>query len=271
MAIHLLTAEGARVHDHEPAQAQYQELTQAGAAGALYFPVANGAPAAFRDTVDALITSLLQQVSAATGVPVATLQAPRSRPETQDQTRLREQMQVVGEAMRLAYLGRVEQTRAPDVARSWTADRDLGNATIPSLDVRVLLTRNQLSDLANALQLILRTGLAGRTDPQNFFTQLRSAFALAATDPQRISQATRIGGLLGEYLEDLPYKSEILDITEADWLASGSIAQRTVLNNVESRLRLYQEFQQQTDLWMDITHSGRPGEAMYPVPIEALP
>ncbi len=51
----------------------------------------------------------------------------------------------------------------------------------------------------------------------------------------------------------------------------GSIAQRSVLNNVESRLRLYQEFDRQTDLWRDLTHSGQPGEAVYPVPIEALP
>jgi len=271
MTVHLLTAEGDSWHDHEPARAQYQELTEAGAQGSLYFPVAHGAPEAFRTTVDLLVTSLLQQVSALTGVPVATLQIPRTAASDPQQARVREQMAVVGEAMRLSYLGRMERTQAPDVARSWTADRDLADSTIASLDVRVLLTRNQLSDLANALQTILRPGLAGRTDPQTFFTQLRSAFAQTVNDPQRIAQASRIGTLLGEYLEDLPYKSEILDITEADWLAMGSIAQRSVLNNVESRLRLYQEFQRQTDLWKDLTHSGLPGEAVYPVPIEALP
>ena len=194
MAVHLLTAEGARHHDHESAQAQYQELTAAGAQGSLYFPVANGAPEAFRATVDLLVTSLLQQVSVLTGVPVATLQLPHAAAEDPQMVRMREQIAVVGEAMRLSYLGRIEQTRAPDVAQSWTADRDLADSTIASLDVRVLLTRNQLSDLANALQTILRTGLAGRTDPQTFFTQLRSAFAQAVNDPQRIAQANNIGG-----------------------------------------------------------------------------
>ena len=154
---------------------------------------------------------------------------------------------------------------------SWTTDRDLAEPTTFSLEVRVLLTRNQLSDLANALQTILRAGLAGRTQPQAFFGQLRSAFAQAATDPQRIAQANNIGGLLGEYLAELPYRSQIMDITEDDWLQMGPINQRVVLNDVESRLRLYEEFQTQTDLWKDVTHSGLPGEALFPVPIEALP
>ncbi len=118
MVIHLLTPEGERWHDHELARAQYEELTQAGAAGSLYYSVANGAPGAFRVTVEALVTGLLQQVSALTGVPVAALQIPRTTAEDPQQARMREQMRVVGEAMRLSYLGRVEQTRAPDVARS---------------------------------------------------------------------------------------------------------------------------------------------------------
>ena len=61
-AIHLLTPEGRARHDHEPAAAQYQELTQFGAAGPLYFPVPNGAPDAFARTVQDLSRALLSQV-----------------------------------------------------------------------------------------------------------------------------------------------------------------------------------------------------------------
>ena len=262
-AIHLLTPEGRARRDHEPAAAQYQELTRFGAAGTLYFPVPNGTPDAFARTVQDLTRSLLSQVGEAAGRPVTV--APPANPA------MAEQVRVVGEAMRLTYLGRAENTQAPDVVRSWTTDRDLGDPAISSLDVRVLLTRNQLSDLARSLQTILQAGLAGRTEPRNFFTQLRSTFAAAARDPQRIASATRIGALLGEYLDDLPYQSEIMDIQEADWLAMGAIAQRSVLNNVEAKLRLYQEFQSNQDLWVDLSGSRAAGEALFPVPIEALP
>ena len=147
----------------------------------------------------------------------------------------------------------------------------MNNPVKKAIEVRVLLTKNQLSDLAQSLQIILKTGLAGRTEPQTFFTQLRSAFATAARDPQKISQSKNIGGLLGEYLQGLPYKSDIMNISEQDWLAMGAIAQRTVLNNVESRLRLYQEYESHPDLWVQLTGSKDPGEAVYPVPLEALP
>ena len=262
-AIHLLTPEGRARRDHEPAAAQYRELTQFGSAGQLYFPVANGAPDAFARTVQSLSRALLDQVGEAAGR--AAPAAPAADPA------ITRAVQAVGEAMRLNYLGRVSQTQAPDVVRSWTTDRDLKDPAIASLDVRVLLTRNQLSDLASSLQTILQAGLAGRTEPRTFFTQLRSTFAAAARDPQRIATARTIGNLLGEYLDDLPYQSEIMDINEADWIAMGAIAQRTVLNSVEAKLRLYQEFQSNTDLWVDLSGTRAAGEALYPVPIEALP
>ena len=44
-----------------------------------------------------------------------------------------------------------------------------------------------------------------------------------------------------------------------------------MLNDVETRLRLYQEFESQADLWHDLSRTGRRGEEMYAVPLEALP
>jgi serine/threonine-protein kinase PpkA len=270
MVMHLLIPAGARIHDHDPAAAQYRELTQFNGTAPLYFPIAGGSETAFQQTMETLVGSLLQNVATATGVPVESLRLP-TRAAGPDQSRMRDQMRVVSEAMRLTYVGRVTQAQAPDVQTSWTTDRDLANPEIFALDIRVLLTRNQLSDLAAALQKILAAGLANRTAPETFFAQLRSAFAAAATDPQQISRAQNIGGMLGDYLEGLPYKSEIMDIDQDSWLSMGPIQQRVVLNNVESRLRLYQDFQTQSELWHDVTHSGQRGEEVYAGPLEALP
>ena len=70
-AIHLLTPEGRARRDHEPAAAQYQELTQFSGSRPLYFPVANGSHDAFACTVQDLSRSLLAQVGEAAGRPVA--------------------------------------------------------------------------------------------------------------------------------------------------------------------------------------------------------
>jgi serine/threonine-protein kinase PpkA len=214
-----------------------------------------------------LSDELLNQVAAITGRPLNSVEASAPPPDPH----MQQQVQVVSDAMRLAYLGDAEQTQAPDVVRSFTTDADPANPTVTSLDVRVLLTRNQLSDLAQSLQTILSAGLADRTDPQVFFNQLRAAFATAARDPNQIAHAATLGALLGEYLDGLPYHSEIMDIGQDDWLAMGAIAQRTVLNNIESRLRLYQDYEADPDLWVDLSGTRSPGEAMIPIPIEALP
>ncbi len=264
--IHLLTPEGDRAHDHARAASQYRAVSRFGAAGSLYFPVAGGAPEAFRPVVQALSLSLLQQVADMTGRPVGGLD-----PKAAAAGAVARKVAIVSQAMRLAYVGREEHTGAPDVVESVTTDSDPADPLQRALDVRLLLTRNQLSDLAQSLQAIVQAGSAGRTTPQTFFTQLRSAFAAAARDPSRIAHADTIGGLLGEYLDGLPYRSDVMNISEQDWLAMGAIAQRTVLNNVESRLRLYQEYEAHPDLWTQVSGSRDPGEAMYPVPIEALP
>lgn len=266
--VHLLTPAGEKNHDHQKAEKQYRQLSQFGTAGSLYFPVKGGTPEAFSQVIQTLSTSLLQQVANTTGRPVAGLNPVKNTAQNQA---VEKQIKVVSEAMRLAYMGKEEDTSIPDVVSSYTTDRDLTNPVKKAIEVRVLLTRNQLSDLAQALQVILKTGLAGRTEPQTFFTQLRSAFAAAARDPQQIAQSKNIGGMLGEYLQGLPYKSDIMNISEQDWLAMGAIAQRTILNNVESRLRLYQEYQAHPDLWVQLSGSSDPGEAVFPVPLEALP
>ncbi|QNT77986.1 vWA domain-containing protein [Entomobacter blattae] len=263
--IHLLTPAGQKNADHSKAARQYQQLSKFGTAGSLYFPVKDGSPQEFDKIVQTLSTSLLQQVADTTGQKLAGL-APKTTTQ-EDQKKI----DVVAQAMKLAYLGDLQHTSAPDVIQSFTTDRDLADPAKQSIQVRILLTRNQLSDLAQALQTILTTGLAGRTEPQTFFTQLRSAFAAAARDPSQIAHAERIGDLLGEYLDGLPYKPDLMTISQQDWLAMGAIAQRTVLNRVESRLRLYQAYQSQPDLWVQLGGSHDPGEAVYPVPLEALP
>lgn len=263
--VHLLTPEGAAAHDHTRAAGQYRALSALEGAAPLYFPVPGGNRDAFTRTVTTLTDSLVQQVAATTGARIG---APSAAPPPEPMQR---QIEVVSQAMRLAYLGRAEQTRAPDVIRAFSADRDLADMTRRSLGVRVLLTRNQLSDLAQALRAILDAGLASRVDPATFFGQLRTAFAAAARAAPQSSNPDRIGGLLGEYLDGLPYRSDIMNISQDDWLAMGGIKQADILAGVEAKLRLYQEFQSQPDLWVNLAGADHPGEAAFPVPIEALP
>ncbi len=268
--VHLLTPAGAAVRNHEKARRQYEALSyDKSSGGSSYYPVPNGAPDAFRSTVGGVVNGILASVARATGVPAPALRMPANLTQ-QQQARL----DIVNEAMKLAYLGRVERTRAPDVVRSFTTDHDLLHPEVPSLNICVLLTKNQLSDLAKALTDILTTGRAGRIEPQAFFARLRQVFAAAATDPQqiaRIGRTTSLGGLLSEYVDDLPYTSTIMGITEQEWLSWGTIKQDEVLNDIEGKLRAYRNFQEHPDWFKDVTHSGSDGDKVAPVPLDRMP
>ena len=268
-AIHLKTPEGRT--NHARAERQYRELTRFGAAGELYYPINEGNLGQFGQTVDALTDALLAQVAAAVGRPIAGIRAPQGAAER----RIAEQAEVVGTAMRLSYLGRATQQTAPDVVRSFVLDQELNPAEPRPerrpLDVRVLLTRNQLSDLATTLRSIIQAQAAARLSPETFFERVRGAAAAAARDPRRMAEFQRLGGAFGEFLQDLPYQSQIMEFTQDEWNSMGAGRRTEIVNALEAKLRLYEEFNRQPSLWVSFDGGRNPGEAMYPVPIDALP
>jgi hypothetical protein len=135
----------------------------------------------------------------------------------------------------------------------------------------VLLTRNQLSDLARTLREVMEAGNAARIAPDTWFSRIRAAAAASSRDPRRMAEFQRLGGAFGEYLDDLPYQSAIMEVTQEDWVAMGAGRRREILNDIEAKLRLYEEYNRQQALWVSFDGGRDPGEAMYPVPLDALP
>jgi hypothetical protein len=265
-ALHLLTPEGR--NNHARARAQYRELSRfEGAPEPFYYPIPNGEVAAFGQTVEEITEALLRQVATLTGTPIAQLRGgPAAAPSPVTQ-----QIDVVAQAMRLAYLGRVQETAAPDIVRSFTTDRDLADSNRANLDVRVLLTRDQLSDLRSALRIVIDSANAGRLQPQTVFANIRNAALSAARDPGRIGNLERLGAAFGEYLDGLPYRSQVMELTEAGWLELQSGGQRELLNALEAKLRLYEEYARTPGLWTQLGSGTDAGAAVFPMPLDQLP
>ena len=265
--LHLRTPAGR--NNHARAEKQYRELSQFGGTEPLYYPIAEGDLGRFGSTVDRLSDALLGHVASTLGRPIAGI-AP---PTTPEERRVAEQAAVVGNAMRLSYLGRVRREAVPDVVRSVVLGEDAVDP-VPErrpVEPRVLLTRNQLSDLARTLREVMEAGNAARIAPDTWFSRIRAAAAASSRDPRRMAEFQRLGGAFGEYLDDLPYQSAIMEVTQEDWVAMGAGRRREIINDIEAKLRLYEEYNRQQQLWVSFDGGRDPGEAMYPVPLEALP
>jgi hypothetical protein len=265
--LHLRTPAGR--NNHARAEKQYRELSQFGGTEPLYYPIAEGDLGRFGGIVDRLGDALLANVAATLGRPIAGI-AP---PTTPEERRVAEQSAIVGNAMRLSYLGRVRREAVPDVVRSVVLSEDAVDP-VPErrpVEPRVLLTRNQLSDLARTLREVMEAGNAARIAPDTWFSRIRAAAAASSRDPRRMAEFQRLGGAFGEYLDDLPYQSAIMEVTQEDWVAMGAGRRREILNDIEAKLRLYEEYNRQQALWVSFDGGRDPGEAMYPVPLDALP
>jgi serine/threonine-protein kinase PpkA len=275
LTLHLLTPEGKR--NHELAAGRLSTLS-AQPTGDLYYGVEAGDPEKLGSVIESIATTLTRQValisdgevSEGTLVENATKNAARDG----QLSTLQSSIARAGYAMQLKYLGAAKGATIPPVFEAWVADRDVANPDLVALEVRVLLTKNQLSDLQEALKSIMYAGEVGQISPESFFDEIRSAAAALARDPDKVRKAEYQNlaetGLLSEYLEGLPYRSKVMNVTRDLWLSWSIGEQQAFLDEIEAKIRLYERFYDDVDRWTVLARSGG-GDAVYPVPLDALP
>ncbi|AWB35866.1 serine/threonine protein kinase [Orrella marina] len=274
--LHLKTPAGQR--NHQSAQAQYEELAFNPVVNRpLYYPVQAGSVDSFGQMVDALASSIVQQVELANEgeMAIGSALAASEEPGTDPVKSLARDARLMGHAMQLAYLGEKQGTQAPGVIEAWVTDRDLSSPSRATTQVRVLMTKAQLSDMSDAVRTIVDAANQSHISPSVMFEQLRSVAATMGRDPNQISQAgqTRLAelGLLGEYLEGLPYRSDVLNLDEQTWKSWSAAQQQQFIRNLTSKLALYRDFNADLDRWVALAPDADPGDNVYPVPLEALP
>ncbi len=277
--LHLKTPAG--IKDHGKAEAQYQNLsTYPGTNTSLYYPVNAGDVQAFGRKVDALASAITSQVKAAymgddaIGSALNAKQEPVAAKDPAEQ-KLLDDAALIGHAMQLAYLGEKTNSQAPPVFEAWITDRDLIKQNIPTTDVRVLLTKSQLSDLSDVMKQILDAANEGLISPTEMFDRLRSVAATMGADPNQLKQNGNAKlaemGVLGEYLEDLPYQSEVLNLDEETWKSWDGLAQEKFIRNLSTKLRHYQRYNADVDRWVAWAKDSDARDNVYPVPLEMMP
>ncbi|MFL1387015.1 serine/threonine-protein kinase [Pseudomonas tritici] len=265
-ALHLRTDAGKKTH--AGAESQYRILTADAnpQIGDLYTPVPGGDVRKLGERVDEIGTvfaNLVHQVRSNTPQPVPLLS---SAPTLADKSA------AVGYAMHMDFLGRKTASQAPQLVSAWTADRDLTNPALPAFQVCVMLTKLQLNDLQQSLKLIVDAARKTQTSPKDFFQEIASASAYMSRDPQALRKGGNLadGGILGEYLEGLPYRSKSLNMTQDLWLSLSVAEQEDFIDELDSKIRLYETFHNDVANWVRFG-DAEPGDALYRVPLSTLP
>ncbi len=286
-AIHLL--DPAARSDHEIARDQFRILSRnPGAESALYYDIPTQALDRFETVVGQLAGSLSAVIGAArtTGGASARQVAQAAvrtgggdpgigadpaiggaDPGTQDAL-----AQTIESAL-VEYLG--DQASAPRDIVAWTFDRDLIDPVVPALSVRVLLTREQVNNLIIALEAVVTAMKEAELTKAQFFSALQAVVTqtIKTADDINFDQARRLSEtrLMPRWIESLPYRSEVLAMSDAIYEALTADERVALERKLEAKLALYREINENTDLWHALADDTAESQKVTPLAIDMLP
>jgi serine/threonine-protein kinase PpkA len=268
--------------NHEKTESIYKELSYYPGIGSFYYGVRLAEVNEFGTVLEVLANQITQQVLATTnGVPPIPLrdETETNVDETQSQlSQLQTRVAKLGNALRMRYLQKESGAPLPTVFNAWMVDKDFRNPERSTVDVRVLLTRDQLSDLKNVMQQVLELAEEGVLSPKSFIEDLKSLAATVSLDPSAVAGSTSGSGAnlaemgyMREYIEDLPYTGEVMNLTLESWEEWSAKVQIEFMHRLESKITYYQALHDHTDLW--VTPGGGPinGNSVFPVSLDLLP
>jgi len=275
--LHLRTTSVAANNDE--AEALYKELSFYPGIGDFYYGVNLGKVDEFGKVLEVLANQITQQVLATTnGVPPLPLPENKKQQDQTPLSQLQGRVAKLGNALRMRYLQKEEGKPLPKIFDAWMVDRDFIHPEKSSVDVRVLLTRDQLSDLKSVMQQVLELAEEGVLSPKNFINDLKSLAATVSRDPSSVGGSTSGTGsnlaemgYMREYIEDLPYTGEVMNLTLESWEEWSAKTQIEFMQRLASKISYYQALHDHTDLW--VTPGGGPvnGNSVFPVALDLLP
>lgn len=274
--LHLLTPD--RMANHEAAARQYRRLSDYPGIGSLYYAVPAGDVQEFGQVIDALSGQITPQIEQIRNDSKTSPTDPTANAQL---TALRAKVAKLDHALRFRYLPDTQNEQVPDTFNAWLLDKDFRHPEKKTVDVCVLLTRDQLSDLHDILKQVLETAELGLISPKHFLDELKSIAATIARDPERLgtTTATTVGrgnnladmGFLREYIEDLPYTGEVMNLVLDDWQSWNTERQVNFVHRLEEKISYYRALHEHTDLWVSLDGGAIDGDAVFPVPLDMLP
>lgn len=177
----------------------------------------------------------------------------------------------IWQAALIEYIG--QSANPPKDIVAWSLDRDLINPADRALEVRVLVTREQLSSLAQALDSVMQALMRAEVTQAQFLESLQSVSGQAMKRPDDLAQAQRLAdtGLLPAFIQSLPYRSDVLALTD-EMFASMTAEQRAQLEwSILAKLEQYRAINDQVDAWFRLNDTDADSDMVYPLHIDYLP
>lgn len=188
--------------------------------------------------------------------------------------------QVIAAAL-VDYLGSKEG-KPPRDFTAWAMDRDLLDPRIKSLDVRLLISRDDLSNLILAVERVTDALATAELTQMKFFESLKAIITQGVKgqtinfDKARTLAEAKLAGeekLLPKWLEGLPYRSAIQDMSDEKFEAMTPTERSELDRGLRAKLQFYKEISEKVDAWQALNEQDKDVNAskVYPLKLDDLP
>jgi hypothetical protein len=271
VALHLKDERAAP--DHALAQRQMTTLaTNPGVDAATYFSTPAQDQAGYEKAVKEVAETLVGLLSQVRKGQAGAVVAGGGGQAGAGGSRVKAAVAKLGAAALVPYLGK-EATPPRDIT-AWVFDRDLLDPSRPALEVRVLLDREQVNDLVFTAEKVSQAIKRAELTQMQFFEALQSVTTLGVKgepiDYGRVTQL-RGSGIAASWIETLPYKSQVLALTNDVYAALSPDERAQIEKGLDAKLKLYRELLQSSDIWVKLSERSADDDRVYPLELAALP
>ncbi len=178
------------------------------------------------------------------------------------------------------YLGSKEGKPPRDVT-AWVMDRDLIDPRKKALDVRLLISRDDLNSLIIAVERVNDALATAEMTNMKFFESLRTIVTqgvkgedinfdgkLVLSDAKTTEQM-----LVPKWIEGLPYKSAIQDMSDEKFEAMTPDQRAELDKSLKAKLQFYKDISEKVDAWVALSDADKDSNSnkVYPLKLEDLP
>jgi hypothetical protein len=279
---HLKTPAAKNANNVDKAQAQFKTMVSKLPGVTFYRSIGNGSPEEFAVEANSLVKSIIDAlVTTGQGkLPEVSKKSGTAKIAAEQEIDM-----AVKAAIRAAVLERIGTSRtadgevtAPRDIQAWTLDRNLDDPETKPMEVMLLISRNDLSTLRDALKNLIRAGRSGVVTSEDFFDQLKSVMTSAMREPNMINKGVEPGnltlgktGILPEFIEGLPYKTKVVNLTIERYANQPAGWQREFLNELKSKIAQYETYYKNNDIWIELNEGDNPGDHVTFLAIDRLP
>lgn len=155
---------------------------------------------------------------------------------------------------------------------AWVHDYDLTDPTVPALDVRVLVNREQLDTIllrTEAIHEAMVTAIGARVD---FFEQLRSVAARSSLGVELTAGDTLAEqDFVPRWVSALPYRSQVLGMSPSMFANMSQSQQIQFERTILSKVNALREITADNDLWVKLDENDPEIAEVTALPLSLLP